>query len=222
LQGGLPKEARAIMTNDAQRFAGQIRSVLEGKFPKGRLLTVGNTPKVFQELGVPSLKLVMRSEKVQEILISHYMTEAIISKTADSLINPIMIFKSSTQDNALAVLLDIADQKGKPVIAALHIAVGQKSSLVNRLASIYGKDNIQRWVNQQIINNRLLYIDNKKALRLSDSTGFQLPRDVFLTTRADDAKLGRIIPSNQPQVKNNNQSKPLLTLKNKGNNHENH
>jgi len=209
------------MINDSQRFAGQVRSVLEGEFPKGRLLTVGTTPQVFQDLGVPRLKIVMRPEKVRSILNSHDVTEGMISMSTDKLTKPVMIFESSTQHNALAVLLDIIDRKGRPVIAALHIAVWQGFGPVNRLASLYGKDSFQHWINQQIETGRLLYIDNKKALRLLDSTGFQLPRDVFLRTRANDAKLSDNLSINQSKVKKNNQLKPLLTIKNKGSSHEN-
>lgn len=175
------------MSSDAQRFAGQVRAVLDGQFPQGKLLTLGSTPPVLRAVGVPALQLVMRPGKIREILENHNMTPELIIAIPEKLSAPIMIFESGTQENALAVLLDLTDQAGNPVIAAVHIAVRQRTCFVNRLASMYGKDNAPRWITEQIRKGRLLYFDKKKALRLSASTRVQFPGDVQNKTERGSA-----------------------------------
>ena len=118
-------------------------------------------------------------------------------------------------------VVHVQDQAGNPIIAAIHIAVKQKSGFVNRLASIYGKDKAPRWIIEQISKGRLLYIDKKKALRLPDSTGFQLPGDVLSTARADDARHTGIITPHPHEVKDNERSKAPVISKKKGHNDEN-
>lgn len=209
------------MTHDEKRFTGQVQAVIAGTFPQGRFLTLGNTPTVLCAVGVPELKLIMRPSKIHQIIKDHNITVNSIIEVPAKLAKPIMLFNSGTQKNAIVALLDLKDCKGNLVIAAVHIAVRQRTGSVNFLASVYGKDNAPRWITEQINKDRLLYIDKKKALWLSDSTGFQLSGDVLSKARADDTRHAKNL-SQKPQKVKQNQSSYTLTLnRKKGSDNEN-
>jgi hypothetical protein len=59
-------------------------------------------------------------------------------------------------------------------------------------------------------------------LRLSDSTGFQLPGDVLSEARADDARHKNTIPRRLHEVKDHRRFKAPIIPKKKGPDDENH
>lgn len=211
------------MTYDAVRFSGQVHSVLCNQFPQGKFITLGNTPIILQELGLAPLPLVMHPAKLREIVRGrkHSITEDVMLQVPERLSQPVMVFKSVAQENAIVVLLDLLDSNAKPVIAAMHLSLRQRAGHINLIASVYGKDNAVRWIVEQISKNRVLYVDKKKALWLSDSIRLQLPEDVLSQARADDTRHFQILSHVLNKVKENKTIQTLMLSKKKGADHEN-
>lgn len=199
---------------DALSFSDAVDSVLSSKSSRNSVLELGSTPKVYLSLGLPDVQLIMTQGVLRKISSKHNITIALIKRLPFLLESPVIILQSATEKGSVVAVLDALDCNGCFIIAAIHPDRKHKQHKVNILASIYGKSRAS-WFDEQIKADRLLYSDKEKALRLSRSAWLQLPREVI------DAEHGSIIPSNQSEVKNNNHSKPILTLKNKGNNHEN-
>ena len=199
---------------EALSFSDAVDIALKDNANHNQVLVLGDIPEVYLSLGVPNLKLIMLHGTLLKIIEKHSLTINSIKRLPALLKEPIMVFSSATETGSLIAIVDEYDCSGNTVIAVINPDWQNKRHKVNKIASVYGKNRL-RWFAEQIEAGRLLYSDKEKALRWSQSTRLQLPREVIA------AEHGLIIPSNQPKVKNNNHSKPILTLKNKGNNHEN-
>ncbi|MDA0780852.1 MAG: hypothetical protein PQ612_10775 [Rickettsiales bacterium] len=199
---------------DALSFSDAVDIALKDNANHNQVLVLGDIPEVYLSLGVPNLKLIMLHGTLLKIIEKHSLTINSIKRLPALLKEPIMVFSSATETGSLIAIVDEYDCSGNTVIAVINPDWQNKRHKVNKIASVYGKSRL-RWFAEQIEAGRLLYSDKEKALRWSQSTRLQLPREVIA------AEHGLIIPSNQPKVKNNNHSKPILTLKNKGKNHEN-
>jgi hypothetical protein len=199
---------------DALSFSNAVDNALKDNTNHNQVLVLGDMPEVYLSLDAPRLKLIMLHGTLLKIIEKHDLTINSIKRLPALLQEPIMIFSSATERGSLIAIIDEYDRNGNTVIAAINPDWRNKRHKVNKIASVYGKNRLH-WFAEQIEAGRLLYSDKEKALRWSQSTRLQLPREVIATEHC------LIIPSNQPKVKNNNQSKPLLTLKNKGSNHEN-
>ena len=102
-----------------------------------------------------------------------------LSKLPDQIANPVMLFKGSVP-NSFVVLTEMQDKSGKEVITAIHLKRYQNRMQVNRIASVYGKDNIVGYVNGNLKAGNLLDVDTKKAPTWFTSRGLQLPKLVHM------------------------------------------
>lgn len=202
-----------VIMIDNLTFSYSIDNFLNGNLKRDQVLVIGDVPEIYLSISVPNLKLIMTQNVLTKITLKHNLKIDLIRKLPALLKNPIIILRSATEKSSVVAVLDALDCNGCFVIAAIHPDRKYKQHKVNLVASVYGKSR-QSWFAEQIEEGRLLYLDKEKALHLSQSAWLQLPREVIATEHV------LIIPSNQPEVKNNNQSKPILTIK-KGNNHEN-
>jgi hypothetical protein len=199
---------------DTLHFTDAIDRVVSGNLSRDSVLQLGSTPKIYLPLGLPDLQLIMTQDVLRKLVSKHNLTITLIKRLPELLNNPIMILQSATEKGSVVAVIDALDFNGFFVIAAIHPDRQHKQHKVNIIASIYGKSRLG-WFDEQIKAGRLLYLDKEKALLLSRSAWLQLPREVI------DAEHRLIIPSNQPEVKKNNHSRPILTIKNKGNSNEN-
>ena len=115
---------------------------------------------------------------------SYISNEAVhLGKTPDVLAQiplqiqePLAVFDSATQPNAKVIVTELKDGQGKPVIVALHIGKKKgRGNQVNKIASVYGRNNPQKTFNDWFNDGLLLYLDNRKSHSRLKSAGLQLP-----------------------------------------------
>lgn len=115
---------------------------------------------------------------------SYISNEAVhLGKTPDVLAQiplqiqkPLAVFDSATQPNAKVIVTELKDGQGKPVIVALHIGKKKgRGNQVNKIASVYGRNNPQKTFNDWFNDGLLLYLDNRKSHSRLESAGLQLP-----------------------------------------------
>ena len=108
----------------------------------------------------------------------HEISENTILALPELISNPIMILNSDTVDNSVVIVTDTRDNKGRAVIIAVHLNRHEGFNEVNRISSVYGKDNeLDFFVEQIDIRDNLLGYDKKKANQLLHSRGLQLPKE---------------------------------------------
>lgn len=190
-QGGAQSESRYSIDSNLK---AQFDNWMQGYMNENDYFNLGDTPKSLTVFGAKTLPMVM----TQDVLVKvtggkHSIALDELSKLPDQIANPVMLFKGSVP-NSFVVLTEMQDKSGKEVITAIHLKRYQNRMQVNRIASVYGKDNIVGYVNGNLKAGNLLDVDTKKAPTWFTSRGLQLPK---LVQTIIDAKNN--IPQNQQE-----------------------
>ncbi|MBQ7975209.1 MAG: C40 family peptidase [Clostridia bacterium] len=158
-------------------FSQQIDSWLNRTIGTNETLKLGDTPEVLRQLGAKNLPVMMSQDVLVKITGGkHTIALDDIKQLPDAIADPIMIFKSNTVNNAFVVLTELIDKSGNDVVVALHLNKAEKHIRINRIATVYGKDNIASFVKNQIKYGNLKYMDKNKSQEWSQSRGLQLPK----------------------------------------------
>lgn len=165
------KQAISISEHNSNKpvnkdFNNAIDLVWGGGFKKIKqnFISLGDTPEVLQAVGIPRLPLTINYNKLILIREKHQLTPEILKQIPKEISNPVAIFKNKGQDspkNSYVILTELYDRDNKPVITALHAQRKQKKLEVNRVASIYGKNNKQ--INKAFNENKLIYYHENKC-----------------------------------------------------------
>lgn len=137
---------------------------------------VGETSKVLQDLGVKKQDIIWDSSKIVKIKAKHpEMTDSIIKQVPNILEDPIIVMRSKTNSDRMTMFGEVYAAEGKPILAVLelHPTKGTVELDEIKIASAYGKDNAQHFID----SSEVLYIDeNKKRTdEWSRITRLQLP-----------------------------------------------
>lgn len=203
--GGMQSESRYSIDSNLKE---QFDNWMQGHMNENDYFYLGDTPKSLTVFGAKTMPMVM----TQDVLVKvtggkHSIALDELSKLPDQIANPVMLFKGSVP-NSFVVLTEMQDKSGKEVITAIHLKRYQNRMHVNRIASVYGKDNIVGYVNGNLKAGNLLDVDTKKAPTWFTSRGLQLPK---LVQTIIDAKNN--IPQNQQE--GNDQTDIRYSLNNK-------
>ena len=106
----------------------------------------------------------------------HNLSKYIIENLPEQLSTPVMVFKGS-KNKSLVVITDLKDDKSKEILIAISLdnTIGFKE--VNRVSSVYGKDNMSNYLNRQIAEHNLLAVNVEKANEMLHSAGVQFPME---------------------------------------------
>jgi len=174
---GEEQDAFLAKDEDLSRFSNQIEQWQRGEMSSNETFELGKTPFVLQKIGADNLPVIMTQKVMEKVTGGKHdvgLTE--IKNLPQHLADPVMVFRSATQKNALVVLTEMVDKNGDSVVCALHLNKTEKHINVNRIASVYGKENIDSFVRKQAKAGNLLYMDKKKCQQWSRSRGLQLPK----------------------------------------------
>src|SRR5699024_8549451 len=99
-------------------------------------------PLVLRALGAKDLPIAISRDVVRKATngVKHTVPMDAIEQLPEELHDPLLVFKSRTQSDALVALTEYHDANGSPVVVALDLRPTDKSYEVNRIASVYGKE----------------------------------------------------------------------------------
>ena len=166
------EEVKNNFTNELEKYIN-----LENKNPL-ELIDVGHITPVMKLIGIPDLPIkmtqsvvtkAMRQEpKFQDEKHGHELTLEELKLIPQLLSDPIMIFKSDsptrkTRDSYI-FFTEHRDSKGRSVI--IPLAVNQKYGrlTINKINSIYGRNEEVGYVKENILRGNLVYFDKKRSL----------------------------------------------------------
>lgn len=165
----------------ANKYRESLKALEDGTAPVGREIVIGDTPEVYRMLGANPHSMRINGSKIKRMLNKHEISYKTLEKLPEALADPIMILDSSSEEKAFVVLTELLDEANNSVMAAIHLdKTGEGAVLINKIASVYGKDDANqfvRWIKQ----GKMLYADKKKALQWSRSNRLQLPKEVTAT-----------------------------------------
>ena len=202
--GGLPYNEQLYL--DEQAWGKAVDSVLQGDMSQRGSMKVMTTPLALELAGAKVLPVYMDVGKIGRVMSEHGLTADLIKQVPGALADPVAIFKSNTQSDGLVVMTEMKDANGATIIAPFHLNVeqGRNRYVINKLASIYGKDKNKspanramsglqlprgadqqdsttsripndQWFVNQMEQGSLLYVDTEKASSWLSQTGLQLP-----------------------------------------------
>ncbi|MEG2669073.1 MAG: hypothetical protein RR957_01275, partial [Oscillospiraceae bacterium] len=173
----------------------QLEKWENGKMEPTEVFKLGITPSIFEKLGAKELPVIMTQKVMKKVTEEkHSVSTENIDQLYDSIADPIMIFTSKSVPNAYVILTELKDTNGKPIITALHLNKKSNRVDVNRVASVYGKDNVNNFIVTQIESDNLKYVDNKKSQSWLTSRGLILPK--LVQDKIDSLGLKNTHPNN--------------------------
>lgn len=164
---------------EAQAYREQLKAALRVPGRIDRQLSLGRTPLLYQLLGAQDLSVTIAKDTVLKASngVKHQVPGKVIEQLPELLADPVMVFSSATQEGSLVSLIEALDEFGRPVIVALQLNSRSGRVIVNRIASLYGKEGIDGFVRREISNGRLLYRHAEKSREWLQSRGLQLPKE---------------------------------------------
>lgn len=145
-------------------------------------IKVMQTPLVMQMVGAKNLPIYIDPGKLSTIRKEHpEMTLNVFKQMPRALADPIMIVDSMTKTGRIVVALELKDESGVNVVVPFELNAMKGLTRANIITSAYGKEidgaiNYD-WYLKNIRENRLRYVNRKKANRLLGSAGVQFSLD---------------------------------------------
>lgn len=167
-----------VPEGEGERYRRDVRKMMESLRSGDLTVQVGRTPPVLRHLGAPDLPVSISRDIIRKAIndVKHHVEMDTIEKLPELMHDPLAVYDSATQDNALVLWLDAVDRKGNPVLAAVHM--NNKSHLIeiNRIASVYGTDGGMNKINKMERDGLALYRSDKLNPDGSLYRGLQLPK----------------------------------------------
>lgn len=175
-------------------FARAVDEIVAGKRKKG-FVRLGKTPDVLKMLGVIDGTVRISRDVLEKSMANvlkrrtyfrhtHSVTPEMMKELPKQLNNPIAVFKSSSVDGAMVVLIELTEHskgKDKPVVATLHFETTKKGVELVNIASVYGRSKSQL---KTAFNDDLLYLHKEKGQQFLTTMELQLHQD-FTSKNAD-------------------------------------
>ena len=208
-----------ILRLASNRILNIARAIWDGaKNIGGEGIDFGTTPPVYQALGADALPLRIvdtrklfsllrpKSEQGQRGDNTHELTPELLAQIPQALQKPVMVFNTEKGGGFVAVT-ELIDSDGAPVVAAIHLNHKMRYYMVNKVASIYGKNNAELAFAKWTKEGRLRYVDTTSPPLLT-SNGVQYTheksaRDYGYTvlTEADVVKLQQQLAQTEAETK---------------------
>ena len=186
-----------IVFNELKPFDKQVDDVLSGADTTSSHLEVLKvTPPLLRMVGVPNLPILMTAYHVKTITQEngsgsanyHGLNVDVVKKLPELLSDPVMIMDSLTRDDSIVVVTQTVDKENRPVIGAIKLGgKGYLNSIeidANILSSAYGRESFQSFIERNIAQGKVLYVDKEKSQELAKIPGIQFP-DNFATLDFD-------------------------------------
>ena len=158
----------------SNRILNIARAIQDGhKFMSGTAIDFGITPPVYQALGAEAIPLKIlnprklfsllrpKSEQGQRGDNTHELTPELLAQVPQALQEPVLVFDSE-KPNALVAVTELTDDRGNPVIVPIYLAQTNAANRVNKIASVYGKDDAAAVFADWQKKGRLRYVDTRK------------------------------------------------------------
>lgn len=210
------ERVRDILSRNGS-FSEQVDKYIADKLPSGDFLYLGETPTVLQNLGLPNNEVILKQSKLKTLMQEsnnntdklHGLPIETIKKIPEAIANPLNILQSSTDENSVVIITDLADANERPIIASIEVnydgQIGNIDFLSNRLTSAYGKNNYDRFMKTEIAKGNLLYDIDEGIIKELPATRLQSPKGIssFADTNNNVSTINNSISQNNDSVKSN-------------------
>ncbi|ELL9294331.1 hypothetical protein Q3Z03_000922 [Salmonella enterica] len=169
----------SVPEGEGERYRRDLAKMMSSLRSGDLKVDVGRTPPVLRNLGAPELPVSISRDVVRKATngVSHDVKMETIEKLPELMHDPLAVYDSATQDNALVLWLDAVDKNGDPVLAAVHMNDTKKRIEINRVASVYGTRGRMNKINHMEEQGLALYRNEKLSRDNPQYSGLQLPKE---------------------------------------------
>lgn len=177
---------------EMKRFEADLKKLLSGdkKIASSPLL-VGKTPASLAICGADgNLDMTITKKVIEKCMrpetrdedgrligkTGHGLRDSEILSAMMELHNPTMILNGK-HDNSLVVLTEIKDTKNRNIVVAIDLSQNDGFRCVNNIRSLYGRDNLSMFLEQNMKDGKIIAVNKEKANRLLHSIGKSYPKE---------------------------------------------
>ncbi len=119
---------------------------------------MGNVPNIYKLFGSQGESILISKAIIDKIVSQHDISVKELKLIPKRINDPIFIFKGNSSNyNSIVSVIDMVDNNGRQIIIPIYMNEVRGKKLVNRIASIYGRNNFQNYVQEQGLKGNLLY-----------------------------------------------------------------
>ncbi|MCW2481999.1 LPD5 domain-containing protein, partial [Candidatus Symbiopectobacterium sp. NZEC135] len=128
------------LPDEAERYRAELNKAMRSLRSGDMTIPMGRTPPVLRALGAPNLNMVISRDTVRKATngVKHDVPMDVIERLPELMHDPLAVYRSSTQADAVVALLEAQDTNGNPVVSAVHMNAKKQNLVINRIASVYG------------------------------------------------------------------------------------
>lgn len=161
-----------------------------GVQPRSReSIYISPTPGVLIAMGMSQRGIYMNKRHAMSVISPrndskphHGLTQGDLSRLPELLATPAIVtegLNGSTNPESIVMILPYVNNEDEPLMAIIRpnekVSYELETVDANRLASIYGKRNVNNFLQSAIEQEKLLYVDKEKTEELATQTRLQLP-----------------------------------------------
>ncbi len=177
-----PSIEQSVSTTN--NFAKTIDDFINGRLNPTDQIFVCNTPDVMKICGANDLDVIIYQNTIKKILSNdfsefehpHNLPPEKLKQLPIQLQKPIMVFKGSHQ-GSIVLVTDLFNNNFEQIIISCELNSTNKRHEVNRITSMYGKENIANYLNSQIKKDNLIGCQKNIAKQMLLSVGLCLPNE---------------------------------------------
>lgn len=103
----------------------------------------------------------------------HNITIDVIKNLPEFIRNPILVMRGN-HPNTITLITEIKNQDNQNIIVPIALDLRSTDSIVNKISSIYGKNNIENYLNKKL--DKIIAYDKEKTDKLFTTIGYQLSK----------------------------------------------
>ncbi len=179
LQEKLKEEEK--LNSQIERLSKQVDSVLDGTYKDYHVTILDETPKIMQEVGIPNKPLLMTTKHAYLAINKegkytgneyyHDLGKDVFLLIPGLLQSPTMVLQNNKKKDEILAILNWYDKNKNILIVPIKLnGRGNKDYIeieANIAKSVYGKKNIENYINKNYTQNDILLFGNKKIRDLN-------------------------------------------------------
>ncbi|MDR1786172.1 MAG: hypothetical protein LBR23_06915 [Spirochaetaceae bacterium] len=157
-------EGEELRRMEAEAYREGLKSYQAGTFKNRLLLRASSGARGYAAHGLKNGEIQLPTSVIKKAtdpdVAGHDVREETIRELPELLARPLAVIKSKTEPNSILAVIDAKDRSGRQVVVPMSPNKGRNA---NTIRSVYGKDNFDGWLHEQIAAGRVLFADKNKA-----------------------------------------------------------
>ena len=173
------KDGNKKSTTRIMSLNDQVDAVLNGTYKDHHITMSQETPKILQEIGVENKPLLITTKHAYLAINAsgkytgeddhyHDLGKDLFVMIPKLLESPIMVFEKNS--NEIIAVVNAVDKNKRPVIVPIKLNGRGNQNFIeidaNIVKSVYGRNNISKFIEQNVTKDNLLLVENKKIRNL--------------------------------------------------------